>query len=578
MKKIVYHIVCAAGLAMGAAACGDFLEVEPQTEILEENFWNEKADVDNMVAGCYQLMQSDAIVKRMMVWGEFRSENVSAGNNNIENDEASLAELLKENIKATNSWSFWGDFYNVINRCNLIIVRAPQVAANDPSYSESELKATIAEVTALRSLCYFYLIRTFRDVPYITTPYVEDTQEMMLPANKFDDVLDNLITALEEVKSDAVKTYPKNKEGYQTGRITQEAINAMLCEMYLWKKDYATCIQYADLVIEAKKQQEEDRKAESTSTGMATEDFFDGYPLVSNYVGSSTTPFGNAYSDIFGEGGGKEIIFELTFMKDNDNMPSNGAVSSFYGNAKNTMGYVRPSNIVTDDITATTWKIFSNKYDARQYEAIASNGTDIGKYAYRSMATVISGSSESMILMDQYPEGKNKSNWIIYRLTDIMLLKAEALVQMSAVTDGNDAAVNEANKALFTEAFVLVNAVNKRSVLQRPLKDTLKLASYVNSRSLMEDLVLTERHRELIFEGKRWFDLVRRSQRDGNTNVLASKVTQKFSSTATLVRSKLEKMDAIYMPVNLDELKLNPNLKQNPAYGSGDEEGNYEKT
>jgi hypothetical protein len=159
-----------------------------------------------------------------------------------------------------------------------------------------------------------------------------------------------------------------------------------------------------------------------------------------------------------------------------------------------------------------------------------------------------------------------------------MLLKAEALVQMSAVTDGSDAAVNEANKALFTEAFVLVNAVNKRSVLQRPLKDTLKLASYVNSRSQMEDLVLTERHRELIFEGKRWFDLVRRSQRDGNTSVLASKVTQKFSSTATLVRSKLEKMDAIYMPVNLDELKLNPNLKQNPAYGSGDEEGNYEKT
>ena len=83
MKKIIYHLVCAAGLAMGFTACADFLEVQPQTEILEENFWNEKADVDNMVAGCYQKMQSSEVVKRMMVWGEFRSENISAGSGDV---------------------------------------------------------------------------------------------------------------------------------------------------------------------------------------------------------------------------------------------------------------------------------------------------------------------------------------------------------------------------------------------------------------------------------------------------------------------------------------------------------------
>ena len=104
------------------------------------------------------------------------------------------------------------------------------------------------------------------------------------------------------------------------------------------------------------------------------------------------------------------------------------------------------------------------------------------------------------------------------------------------------------------------------------------MSSYINSRSLMEELVLRERQCELMFEGKRWFDLVRRSQRDGNTTKLSSTATQKFSSTASLIRSKLEKMDAIYWPINRDELKVNPNLKQNPAYGSGDEEGNYEKT
>lgn len=577
MKKILYHIVCVAGLVGGLTSCADYLEVEPQTEILEENFWNEKADVDNIVAGCYQAMQGDAILKRMMIWGEFRSENVSPGSSNISNEDRNLEEILKENIKATNPYTFWGDFYNVINRCNLVIARAPQVAANDPSYSQSELKATIAEVTALRSLCYFYLIRAFRDVPYNNEVYVEDTQVMTLPAMPFNEVLDNLIADLEEIKGDAVKTYPKNKANYQTGRITQDAINAMLCEMYLWKQDYATCVHYADLVIESKKEREEERKQENTGMNVITEDFYNGFPLISNYTGTSTTPFGNAYESIFGEGDSKETIFELAFVKGNDNMPSNGAVNTFYGNAKVGMGYVRPSNLITNDVEASAFKIFY-KNDCRAYEAL--DGEQVGKYVYSNIGTLVSssGNAEGFLLTGMYPDGKNKSNWIIYRLTDIMLMKAEALVQMAAVTDGSNAEVNAANKELFTEAFILVNAINKRSLLQRPLKDTLVMSSYINSRSLMEELVLRERQCELMFEGKRWFDLVRRSQRDGNTTKLSSTATQKFSSTASLIRSKLEKMDAIYWPINRDELKVNPNLKQNPAYGSGDEEGNYEKT
>lgn len=575
MKKILYHIVCVAALIGGLTACADYLEIEPQTEILEEDFWKEKADVDNMVAGCYQAMQGDGILKRMMVWGEFRSENVSPGASIISRDDVNLEEVLKENIKPTNPYTYWGDFYNVINRCNLIIARAPQVAANDPSYSESELKATIAEVTALRSLCYFYLIRAFRDVPYHNEPYVEDTQEMQLPAMSFNDVLDNLIADLETVKGDAVKTYPKNKQNYQTGRITQEAINAMLCEMYLWKQDYASCVHYADLVIEAKKQQEEESKLESTGSNVITEDYYNGYPLISNFSGLSTIGSPVAYNAIFGEGNSKETIFELAFV-DNDNMPSNGAVSAFYGNAKVGMGYVRPSNVITNDVETKAWKIFTNEYDIRYSSSV--DGTMIGKYTNSRMARFESGSSYSFVFSNIYPEGKNKSNWIIYRLTDIMLMKAEALVQMAAVTDGNNAEVNAANKQLFTEAFVLVNAVNKRSIMQRPLKDTLMMNSYITSPSAMEELVLTERQRELMFEGKRWFDLVRRAQRDGETTKLASMATQKFSSTASLIRSKLENMNAIYWPINRDELKVNPNLKQNPAYGSGDEEGNYSKT
>ena len=40
MKKILYHIICAAGLACGFTACSDFLELESLDKIALSNFWN----------------------------------------------------------------------------------------------------------------------------------------------------------------------------------------------------------------------------------------------------------------------------------------------------------------------------------------------------------------------------------------------------------------------------------------------------------------------------------------------------------------------------------------------------------
>ena len=78
-----------------------------------------------------------------------------------------------------------------------------------------------------------------------------------------------------------------------------------------------------------------------------------------------------------------------------------------------------------------------------------------------------------------------------------------------------------------------------------------------------------------MFEGKRYYDLVRRSQRDGNTEYLASKCSNKDINLQSIIQSKMKNMDAIYWPYNLDEMKVNPNLHQNPAFGSG-ENSSYE--
>ena len=271
MKKIVFFILCP--LLFSLSACSDFLEIEPLETIVLDKFWNEEADVENVVAECYSSMQSQAVIERMMAWGEFRSDNVVGGTN---------AE-------------------NVINNCNTIIYYAPQVKQKDPNYTERDLNVTIAEASAIRDLMYFYLIRSFEKVPYTTTPFLDDNQKMDLAPLPFDAVLDSLITDLEKVQDKAVKTYSSTKPYYQHGRITQDAIHAMLADMYLWKQDYRNAVRYADMVIKSKTDDYQsvlDKMAGMVST---TDQMIDGFPLISdgNVTGRS---YGTAATDIFGQG------------------------------------------------------------------------------------------------------------------------------------------------------------------------------------------------------------------------------------------------------------------------------------
>ena len=564
-----YKIFATALLAAcPLVGCEDFLNLKPLNDIVLENFWNEKSDVDNMISGCYSTMQSRDFVERLMVWGEVRSDNIVAGNN--VNGNVDYSNIFQENLRENNGFTKWDKFYSVINSCNLIIQYAPQVAQKSPDYTQSALRATIAEATALRSLCYFYLIRAFRDVPYTTEAYMDDNQTMALPASKFEDILNALIADLESIQNDAVKIYPETDPLYQTGRITQEAIHAMLCEMYLWKQDYAKCVYYADLVIQSKmdKYNEKYQLYGGIVTGVVDE-LVEGYPLISD-ANSTRTTYGSAYTQIFVNGNSNESIFELTYMKDNDNMLSNGAVSYCYGNDVTFPGLYRPADFIGSDVSDKSFQVFTSMYDTRAYENVQSNSdTDfrINKYTTDGASIDLTKATSDDLTGGvthgtPYREQYCKANWIVYRLTDIMLLKAEALAQMAPEESAT-------KPSEISQAFKLVNSVNLRSNCDRTGMQKLDSTMYT-TKATMQNLVMEERQRELMFEGKRWFDLVRRARRDGNTEYLVNQVTRKYTTNITAVESKLSKMDAIYWPYNENELDVNPYLVQNPAFAIGE--------
>ena len=587
--KNILHKAKFLGMAAAFLCSGGVLtsclDVQPQNEIILEQFWNEQKDGENIVAGCYSGMQTYGMISRMLIWGEFRSENVV--NNGTITDDVDLERLLKENITASNGYTNWAEFYSIINRCNTVIKYAPEVAEKDPAYNESQLNAHIAEVTALRSLCYFYLIRAFRDVPYSETAFLDDSQTLDLPATKFDVILDNLINSLKDVEGKAIKKYPEKNTtaywDYNCNRVTQSLIHAMLCELYLWKQDYAQCRHYADLII---KQKTDDALLKHQKSEFT--DFYN-YPLVSSrYKGMNM--YGNAFNAIFIENNSMESIFELNFRKDDTNgaLMCNGPACFFYGGGTRTP-FVKATSFVANDERDKLYNVYSKYnegYDSRAYENImfaAKSPVGIYKYAGRGQVAITDAekASEATSYGSLWPtydndkQSRNKSNFMIYRLTDIMLLKAEALA-LSISTDATIDDQTSEDYKLLSEAFELVDAVNKRSLMVSSYdKHVLSIKDF-NTKQAMLNLVYDERQRELMFEGKRYFDLVRRAMRENNTDYLTNHVTNKDPQTASVVKSKMTQLDAIFWPYNLYELKVNHNLKQNPAFGSG-EDSSFQK-
>ena len=90
-------------------------------------------------------------------------------------------------------------------------------------------------------------------------------------------------------------------------------------------------------------------------------------------------------------------------------------------------------------------------------------------------------------------------------------------------------------------------------------------------RILPSRITFSRPQREFLFEGKRWYDLVRVARRDGKNTRLVNLVTRKYQENVNALKIKLADPNIIYFPYAKNELKVNPLLKQNPAFTNGDD-------
>ena len=591
MKKYILFLLS----GMLFSSCIDTI-VLPTDRTVAEDYWQSRDDVTAMVAAAYRQMASNNNIERFIVWGDFRSDELelvdpfSDVNNGTYQD---LLEIKSGTMDYDNTYASWADIYSVINKCNIVLERAPQVVSIDPSYTEGTYRTDRSQMLALRALCYFYLVRAFRDVPVTEGASFTSSQNFVIPQQAPLTVLDKCIEDLTE----ALGT-PLSPTGYtdwrRVGYINRSAINAILADVYLWRasmtgnlEDYEECVKYCDAVIEAKQDQ---YLSDGAQVPFAYGNInFNGYPLLRGQI---------AYEYNFILGNSIESIFELQFDSNNSNTGFMHFYWNYDGRNNRSNGFVKaPQALFTTSNVGTNNAgdaIFIKTADYRLYESCYDNGnTTVSQYfVHKNVATTTTGNRDDndMKTVSGSPAGLQYSNfsghnWIVYRLTDIMLLKAEALVQLS-----------DQDPANLQKALGLVNTVLKRSIAKGTIStsDTILWNSQTQSKSGMETVVLQERQRELCFEGKRWFDVMRyayrqmRSGDDAQAAALHPELTMHEISTnvedfpvtygimggvlkgVSNTQLSMEYEPHLYMPILRSEMTANNLLHQNPAYAASE--------
>ena len=664
MKSIknIYQAVCLTGLlALGTSSCTDWLTIYPQDRVVEENFWEDKNDLEGVRNAAYRQMART--VSKFAIWGDLRSDSYIE-NPAIQNDITThdrYIEIISGQPDSSMSEFDWGGVYTTINYCNKVLQHGEEVLARDKQFTTTEWNYMRAEMTALRALNYFYLIRAFKDVPFTKKVVNSDAEVEAFPLTNQLTILDSIILDCQRVEGQARNRFSEKLDS--KGMITNSAIYAMLADMHLWRaslhegrhdksvpdktidingdsvsytieEDYKKAIKYAELSLERLAQQtlEDSRSSGLIANRYETYDYAlskgGGNPdyvvlncnmIKNDFEGASQsiTPALEAETSIFSSGNSQESIFELQYSL-SDNL-KNDFVNSLYGYGNSVHLAVNKEAfdaLYNGGVTGTGDD--GGMWDSRLWtgcqnrlltgDVSISGGTisiSISAQAqsnyycmkYLSPELLMDGTNTSREIKVVSGSATSYHNWIVYRMTDVMLIEAEAYACLAGTSK---------TKPEYKNAKAICNAIHRRAYCN--YRNSTKVPNtdaftdgtigntYLGTRKNTTgktvgegiQLVMNERQIELLGEGKRWFDLVRFAERcsytkndpadpreEGVTNGYTGMVTMiemylssgANASFATTLKNRLKNRYGLYCPIYEMEVKAsNGAIEQNPVW------------
>jgi len=487
-----------------STSCKKWLELKPVDGKVREDYWQTQDQLKASVIGCYVALSNNTLVANLFDWGELRADMITTTPNTTTEE----VQYASANILSSSSLTKWASIYTVINNCNTVIQYGPLVLQNDPTLTQVQLNAYLAEARGLRALMYFYLVRTWGEAPLILDASSSDATIQLVAKNSRTDILNQIVADLTFAAANAPTNYGTDPR-QNKGRLTSYGIYAIQADVYLWMAGsdhpeyYQNCIDACNKVINS-----------------------GNFGLID---GSNQN---NWYTTVFFNGNSNESIFEIQY----DSQLLNPFYPMFGDPSKKRF---LAAQTVMDQVYTTDPVDPINVKDIRgDLGSVRSSDNLIWKFAGTSSSSVIRAVNASY------------AHWFFYRYADILLLKAEASAWAGKGQDALD----------------LINTIRTRG---RALAGTLQNPSVSDPEGITE-YILAERQREFAFEGKRWYDVLRCAKRDNysHINLILTVVGTNIAAggKGNLIQSKYADTRSHYLPINISELAADPNLVQNSFY------------
>lgn len=514
----LFFVVCLT------TSCNDWLDILPNNEQVTDNYWKSKEDVEAVIAsGYYYLRQA---VPSFIAWGEVRGGTIYTTN-------TSVSYLQNFNITPSNTTCNYATVYKIIGMANSVLKYAPTVMQEDDTYYASVMNSHLCEAYFLRAYCYLLLVKNFRDVPLIVEAYVNDDAEYAVPKSAEAEIISQIKKDVEAaIATGAAKSEYEDTDGlYWTskGRATRWALYALMADACLWNHDYDECIRYCNYILDVDENDTSNRPR-----------------FISNP---------SQWFEIFYPGNSNESIFEVQWEASSKYSQANNFGSLFAINASSVYKY---TDYAVSKLIEETDEALSNTTDREgrigrmlysSFKSLAVNQLD---YAKQSQLFVWKYKGTDIVTGDPRPQ--EDANFILYRVAEVMLMKAEALVMKGEPS--------------WPAAIELLNTIRRRA----NLNDLAIEVGETDEKSLLE-AVMHEREMEFLAEGKRWYDLLRMARYDHGDGTykqwFVDEVVEGNQTTKDeWIRSVLLDEDAWYMPIPYSEIEINPELVQNPYYGT----------
>lgn len=571
MKKITYILGLFSMLTFQSC-----LDMEPKTQLADTNYWQTPDHFKLFATQFYgwtvdfkQLDDSPHSDVRSDLRTGITLEVYSNGTNSIPSSDKTY----------TNN-------YNRIRQVNTLLQQAEGYAA------PADIETSVGEAHFFRAYCYFDLLQVYGDVIITRTPLDIDSPEMQMARNSRDEVVDFILEDLEE----AIRLLPEANEisSKDEGRLSSQAASAFLSRVALYEGTWQKFRNGG---------QNNDRSsalldiAATSAHDVIESGFFElfapeelgteAYKYLFILENDKSNPAGITKS------GNKEYIFtrrhDPTLASIGFNITQGRLGNAVYVTRKMANMYLQSNGL---PINPQTWDYSKVDSEFKDRDNRMSNtlmipghtywGTGGGRIDWTGSAEEIANASHKNFMpstgtgyfphkwcceRDGVPTGMEAYDYPIIRYAEVLLNYAEAVFERDDKISDEDLAISlnltrkrvNPNMPDLTNAFVSANNLDMRTEIRRE-----RTVEFYDENFRIDDLKrwkTAEEEMPMNLTGVKW----RGTEYETKWSDASSK-TMDAEGCIIYEQGRVWEEKHYLYPLPIDQLKLNPNLKQNPGW------------